>query len=182
MITMMLGALQQGSVRWLLACLAALLLAGSVNAQAAQTCPATQDDVNRVASSMYCPVCENIPLDACGTSTCIQWQNEIRLMLEQCATQDQIVADFVTRFGDRVVGIPQDPTLRALSLVTPWVLGVLALIVGVMTFVRWSRLRSADTFEPLPFKWTPGDAVGDLAVFDETRYRQQLEEDLKRRR
>lgn len=177
-----LDALLHRFPRLLAACIGLFMLAGSVNAQTGQTCPATQDDVNRVASSMYCPVCENIPLDACGTPTCIQWQNEIRLMLEQCASQEQIVADFVTRFGDRVVGIPQDPLLRALSLVTPWLLAGLALIVGVMTFVRWSRLRSADTFEPLPFKLMTADAGGDLAVVDESYYRAQLEEDLKRRR
>lgn len=150
-------------------------------AQTPAICPATQDDVNRVAGSMYCPVCENIPLDACGTTTCVQWQNEIRVMLEQCMTEAQIVSNFVQRFGDRVVGIPQDPLLRGLSLITPWVLAAFALAVGVYTFVRWSRNRSASNIDMPEIKFKPA-AESDAALVDDSYYRAQLEEDLKRRR
>ncbi len=97
----------------------------------------TDDQVNAIAEKLYCPVCENITLDTCGTAACADWRAEIRLQLEQGRTEDEIITDFVTRFGDRVVGTPQDATLRTLSLVTPWVLiaGVL-LIVGSMIFRR----------------------------------------------
>ena len=90
----------------------------------------TDDQVNAIAEKLYCPVCENITLDTCGTAACADWRAEIRLQLEQGRTEDQIVTDFVARFGDRVVGTPQDATLRTLSLVTPWVL-----IAGVLLFV-----------------------------------------------
>ena len=85
--------------------------------------------MNAIAKKLYCPVCENITLDTCGTAACADWRDEIRLQLEQGRTEDQIINDFVSRFGDRVVGTPQDTALRALSLVTPWVIiaGVLLL-------------------------------------------------------
>jgi cytochrome c-type biogenesis protein CcmH/NrfF len=34
----------------------------------AQGSDPTDDEVNAIASQLYCPVCENIPLDACGTA------------------------------------------------------------------------------------------------------------------
>jgi len=33
--------------------------------------PVTDDDVNDVASQMYCPICEMEPLDTCGATTSI---------------------------------------------------------------------------------------------------------------
>jgi cytochrome c-type biogenesis protein CcmH len=122
---------------WLL--LVALLLV--VSPVLAQEDIVTDDQVNAIAQKLYCPVCENIPLDACGTAACDDWRNEIRLQLESGMTEDQIINDFVTRFGDRVVGTPQDPTLRALSLVTPYLFIAAGVIVGV-SFVLRHRSRS----------------------------------------
>ena len=38
----------------------------------------TDDQVNAIANQLYCPVCENIPLDTCGTLACEDWREEIR--------------------------------------------------------------------------------------------------------
>ncbi|MCB0056701.1 MAG: cytochrome c-type biogenesis protein CcmH [Caldilineaceae bacterium] len=103
----------------------------------AQESTITDDQVNDVASEMYCPVCENIPLDACQTQACAEWREEIRDMLGEGYTPDEVKVDFVRRFGDRVVGTPLDPTLRAISVVTPYVLAGLALIAAIWTVMRW---------------------------------------------
>lgn len=94
----------------------------------------TLDDVNRVAERMYCPECENIPLDKCGTVVCIQWKREIASQLEQGRTDDEIINDFATRFGDYVIGIPQDPFFRNLSFIAPIAIAVLALMAGMWVF------------------------------------------------
>jgi len=44
----------------------------------AQGSEPTDDEVNAIAKQLYCPVCENISLDACGTAACEQWRNIIR--------------------------------------------------------------------------------------------------------
>ena len=36
----------------------------------AQDAPVTDDEVNEVARDLYCPVCENTPLDVCPTQAC----------------------------------------------------------------------------------------------------------------
>ncbi len=114
-----------------------LVAAAAVVAQDQSTSTVTDDQVNAIAKKLYCPVCENITLDTCGTAACADWRDQIRQELEQGRTEDQIIADFVQRFGDRVVGTPEDGVLRALSLVTPWVImaGVL-LILGRMLLNR----------------------------------------------
>ena len=109
---------------------------------------ATADEVNAVAEQLFCPVCENIPLDTCGTAACADWRNEIKLQLESGMTPDQIIADFVRRFGDRVVGVPQDPALNALTMVTVVVL-IGAALLGGLYFVLRNR-RSGAQAAPAP--------------------------------
>ena len=82
-------------------------------------------------------------------------------------SEEQIIDSFVRRYGDRVLGTPQDPALRALSLVTPFVIAGLALLTGIYTFMRWRR---RPRFEPAPASDAP-------AISDD--YRQQLERDLR---
>ena len=38
----------------------------------------TDDDVNQVARELYCPICENTPLDVCETQACEDWRQLIR--------------------------------------------------------------------------------------------------------
>ncbi len=72
----------------------------------AQGSDPTDDDVNAVAKQLYCPVCENIPLDACGTAACEQWRGIIRDKLRDGWSEDQIKEYFVAQYGDRVLAEP----------------------------------------------------------------------------
>ena len=62
----------------LLALIAVLLLTGAVSANTPEPGNPSDDDVNEVAGQLYCPVCENIPLDVCPTQACGQWRDLIR--------------------------------------------------------------------------------------------------------
>lgn len=143
----------------------------------------TDDDVNRIAHQLYCPVCENIPLDVCGTQACAQWRDEIRIQLQAGKTEQQIIADFVNRYGDRVVGTPQDPTLRNLSLVTPWVLSAIALLIAAAVFVRW-RLAQTRSLQAraAPAALATPVSNAELTPQHLEQYRARLERDLARRR
>jgi cytochrome c-type biogenesis protein CcmH len=147
-----------------------LLLTLPVAAQDTTT-PISDDDVNAVAHQMYCPVCENVPLDVCPTLACAQWRAEIREQLTAGLTVEQIQADFVRRYGQQVLGTPQDPALRALSLATPWIAAALALAIGVWVFIRWNRTPPGGSAAP------PLD-VDEL----EAAYRTRVEQDLLARR
>lgn len=133
-------------VKWALLALGLLILVLALSAplaaraqedvQPGTTRVVTDDEVNAIANKLFCPVCENITLDTCGTAACDDWRYEIRLQLEQGYTEAQIVEDFVRRFGDRVVGTPLDPTLRAISLYTPWLLVAAALIASGVVLMK----------------------------------------------
>lgn len=99
----------------------------------------SDDAVNAVAARMYCPVCEFVPLDTCGEAACMVWKEEIREQLAAGRTADQIISGFVERYGDRVVGVPQDPGLRLLSIIGPVIVAIAALFTGFATFLRWQR-------------------------------------------
>ncbi len=152
--------------RWLL-CLAMLLLGG--------LCLSAQDvndtAVIEVAERLYCPVCENIPLDECQTTACLEWKEEIRQQLAAGRDAQQIIDSFVERFGDHVVGLPQTPLLRAVTLLLPLLATIFALGLGARTFRRFSR-------QPKLRPAADGAAQGELS---EAAYRQRLEDDLRAR-
>jgi len=135
--------------------------------------PVTADDINAVAKQMYCPVCENIPLDVCPTDACQQWREEIGTELAAGKTPDEIKSAFVARYGDRVVGTPEDPTLRALSLITPPAVAVVAIIIAGWVVFRWRRNRQIANNIAAP--------VSSLPTSDDD-YRARLEQDLLSRR
>jgi len=132
----------------------------------------TADQVNAIAEKLYCPVCENIPLDVCGTAACADWRDEIRIQLESGMTEQQIIDDFVRRFGDRVVAIPQDPTLRAVSLFTPYIVIGLGLLVALSVIWRFQR-RKAVGFAGGPAAATPATADHSSSYYE------QLQKDLE---
>jgi cytochrome c-type biogenesis protein CcmH len=145
----------------------------TVSTAPVDTSAISDDAVNAVAESLYCPVCENIPLDTCPTQACIQWREEIRIQLAEGQSEQQIISNFVNRYGDRVVGVPEDPALRALSLITPWLMGAVVLVAGVSILIRWRRGQGGTL---------AGSAGTVTALNDEASYRARLEADLVKRR
>ncbi|GIK27125.1 MAG: hypothetical protein HND48_16895 [Chloroflexi bacterium] len=166
---------KRSAARAMLALALLIAVVVAVGLAAAQdTSTVTANDVNEIAKTLYCPVCENIPLDTCPTAACEDWRYEIRLMLEDGFTPDEIKADFVRRFGDRVVGTPYDPVLRALSFVIP----ILA-AVGVVALVIYVSVRARHT--PPQHRL---DAVTPAAQNDglslQERLRAEIERDIAR--
>jgi cytochrome c-type biogenesis protein CcmH len=135
--------------------------------------PVTDDQVNAVAKQLYCPVCENIPLDVCPTDACKEWRALIRVKLSQGWSEKQIKDYFVQQYGDRVVGTPPTTTpLNWLAYLVPPV----AILAGIFIFYRAVRAM----MRPAP------QAAGNPAAPPETgqtedEYVRRLEEELKKR-
>jgi cytochrome c-type biogenesis protein CcmH len=98
----------------------------------------TYDDVNAVASQMYCDVCAGIPLDECESVACRQWRQEIARQLGQGRSRDEIIDYFVQRYGGDVAAIPRGESDRALVFAVPV---ALALLIGVLGFFQVRNLR-----------------------------------------
>jgi len=131
----------------------------------------TEEQMLEIASRMYCPICENEPLDECRNATCLQWKDEIRRLLREGYTEEEIISSFVDRYGQHVVGIPRDPTLRTLSFIAPVIGTLLAFVVAGYIFWQW---QSQQQRKP---KVEPEDTSQQSNVSDE--YRALIERDLQ---
>lgn len=108
---------------WIALSILLLLCLIPVSASAQGSTP-TDDEVNAVAKQLYCPVCENIPLDACGTQACEQWRGVIRDRLAEGWTEDQIKDYFVAQYGDRVLAEPPREGFNWIVYIVPMVIFV----------------------------------------------------------
>ena len=144
-----------------------VLLAGATGPVAAQEPTPSDDEVNAIARGLYCPVCENVPLDVCPTQACEQWRATIREKLTLGWTEDEIKAYFVAQYGDRVLASPPARGFNWLVYVLPPLVILAAGVFLWQTMRRW-RVSAA---EPEPSTGAP----------DQDPYVQRVEEELRRR-
>ncbi len=148
-----------------------ILLAGRLYGRAlAQNPTPTDDEVNRIAHQLYCPVCENTPLDVCPTEACRQWRDLIRQKLSQGWTEAEIKQYFVEQYGARVLAEPPRTGLNWLVYVLP------PLIILTGAFLLFRAMRA----------WTKPAAAsaasGSRAEPPGDEYIARLEEELKKRK
>ena len=111
----------------------------------AQSSDPTDDDVNAVAKQLYCPVCENIPLDACGTAACEQWRGVIYDKLKEGWTEDQIKDYFVAQYGDRVLAEPPKQGFNWLVYLVPLLVFAGGGFLLYRGFDRWKEIAPTAT-------------------------------------
>ncbi len=140
-------------------------------ARAQQPTPSA-DDVNAIARQLYCPICENTPLDVCPTDACRDWRELIRQMLAQGQTPDAIKQYFVDHYGARVLSEPPRSGLNLLVYIVP----PLALLIGAfllfMAIRTWMRVT----------KRIPGEATPLAGSVDRDEYAARFEEELQKRK
>jgi len=137
---------------------------------AAQTV-VTDDQVNEVAKDLYCPVCENTPLDVCATQACADWRELIREKLGQGQTEAEIHNYFVTQYGESVLATPQPRGFNLLA----WVFPIFAVLLGGTIFVRYIHgIRIAALEEELA-------AEGGAIASEPNDYISRVEAELRER-
>jgi cytochrome c-type biogenesis protein CcmH len=151
---------------WLTFILTGILIA-TVSAQGSTP---TDDQVNAIAKQLYCPVCENTPLDVCPTQACKEWREEIRSMLADGKSEAEIKQHFVDYYGARVLAEPPRTGLNWLVYVVPPMLIVAGAFVLFRALRSWSRPSDTTGTPPM----TKPETVDD-------EYMARLEEDLRKR-
>jgi cytochrome c-type biogenesis protein CcmH len=148
-----------------------LLLAGS-GVVAAQNPTPSDNEVNRVAKQLFCPVCENIPLDVCPTQACAEWRELIRQKLAAGWSDEKIKDYFALQYGDRVLSEPPRRGLNWLVYFLPplFFLGGVAIVYTVLRRMRSTPAPS--TPEPASVE-SAGEASDDA-------YLRKVEEELKK--
>ena len=140
-------------------------------AQDAQPTEPSDDDVNRVASTLYCPVCENMSLDVCPTQACAQWRDIIRQKLTEGWTNTEIQNYFVAQYGDRVLPVLPRTGLNWLIYILP----PLFIFGGALILFRSLRSMRAKQTALVT-------AREEQVTGTDDPYLRRLEEDLKRRK
>ena len=154
---------------------AALLSRTSSQVRAQEPTP-SDDDVNAIASQLFCPVCENTPLDVCPTEACRQWRDLIRQMLAEGKSADEIQQYFVENYGARVLSEPPRTGLNWLVYLVPpaaFLLGAFLLFRGLRSWQAQTRLAAAEAAPESEAQTAP--PAGD-------EYVTRLEEELKKRK
>ncbi len=135
----------------------------------------TDDEVNAIAKQLYCPVCENTPLDVCPTEACRQWRELIRLQLSQGMTEAEIKQYFVDNYGGRVLAEPPRTGLNWLVYIIPPVMIVAGAFVLFRSFREWTKPRAVET-------GAGGDDEAEGPSLEKDDYVARLEEELKKRK
>jgi cytochrome c-type biogenesis protein CcmH len=159
----------------LLALFAIMLMAGTASADTPEPGLPTDDDVNQVARQLYCPVCENIPLDVCPTTACGQWRDLIGEKLADGWSEDQIKQYFVDQYGDRVLAEPPRTGLHWIIYILP----PLFFLAGI--YLVYRVLRSMRSPADVPAEGTATSTHETAPAGDDDPYLRQMEEELKRR-
>mgnify|MGYP005625219277 FL=1 len=120
----------------LLIILLSLFSIGTVAAQGG-TDEISDDEVNAIASQLFCPVCENTPLDVCETQACKQWRELIRLKLSEGSTEAEINEYFVANYGARVLSEPPREGFSLLVYFVPPAIILAGIVILFRAFKQW---------------------------------------------
>ncbi|MEZ4593933.1 MAG: cytochrome c-type biogenesis protein [Chloroflexota bacterium] len=134
----------------------------------------TDDEVNDVAKDLYCPVCENTPLDVCPTQACADWRELIRQQLSDGATPEEVQAYFVRQYGE---GVLSNPPKTGFNLIL-WIFPVAAVVLGGVFFSRYvSSLRASAEGVDEAFE----EDVAEASNIPQDDYHARLEAELRNR-
>jgi cytochrome c-type biogenesis protein CcmH len=149
--------------------LAAVLAFISMVTASAQEPAPSDDEVNRIAKKLYCPVCENVPLDVCPTEACRQWREQIREMLIEGRTEEQIIDYFAVTYGERAAGDPRNK-LEAYLIPVVFILAGAILLVSALRM--WRK----------PLATAPDSPLDEVKPVPQDEYMARFEEELKKRK
>ena len=135
----------------------------------------SDDEVNAIARQLFCPVCENTPLDVCPTQACHDWRELIRQMLAEGKTPNEIEQYFVDHYGARVLAEPPQSGLNWLVYIVPPLAFLIGAFLLFQAFRAWKRL-------PKP---TASDGTGPSThahtITEEDEYESRIEAELRKR-
>jgi len=146
-----------------------LVIFGASTQALAQGEEPTDDDVNRIAKQLFCPVCESTPLDVCPTEACRQWRDLIRQMLTEGKSEDQIKQYFVEQYGARVLA---EPPNKLASYAVP----VVAFLLGAFLLFRAFRMWMK------PVEAEAGSSEEEAQPVAQDDYIKKFEEEMKKRK
>ncbi len=97
--------------------------------------PTLEDAVSSIARDLMCPVCAGQTVAESNSDVAVQIRAQIRERLQRGETREQILAYFVSQFGEGVLAAPRKHGAGLVLWLTP----VAVFGVGVVVLTRYLR-------------------------------------------
>ena len=121
--------------------------------------------IRDIENNLIAPCCWNQPISVHYSEVSEQMRQEVRTMVAQGKSRDEILDFYVAKYGERILATPRPKGINALAYILPWA----ALILGAWGLVIFLKRRR------LPAPVTPVAAP----TAPEERYRETIEKELK---
>lgn len=121
------------------------------------------EGASRLEGRIMAPCCWNQTIDIHGSEPAYELRREIRKRLKAGESPDAIEASFVTRFGPKILAVPDSSPLGSLATLLSLAFGG-AGVAGYFMLKRWSRagkLSDAKKAEKSPAASAKPDALDE---------------------
>jgi cytochrome c-type biogenesis protein CcmH len=145
--------------------LAALLLA---TATATATAATPRTTLNAVESEVMCVSC-GVSLGIADSPQATAERNDIIDLIQQGKTKDQIEAELVSTYGNRVLASPKSSGFGLAAYLVPIAIVLIAIIAGLLFVPKWRRARTDTALAPAGPSLSDADTARleeDLARYD----------------
>jgi len=106
--------------------------------------------VEEVEKNLMCTCGCTMPLYTCVHQTAEDMRSEIQRMIDQGMSKDQIIASYVSRYGEKILSAPTKKGFNLVAWVTPFL--ALFIVAGFLykAVRRWSAISATLPEETLP--------------------------------
>jgi cytochrome c-type biogenesis protein CcmH len=115
--------------------------AATANTTADTLARTPQTTLNAVESEVMCVSC-GVPLGIADSPQATAERKDITDLIAQGKTKDEIKAELVATYGNRVLASPKSSGFGLAAYLVPIVIVVLALIAGAIFIPKWRRTRT----------------------------------------
>ncbi len=141
---------------------------------------ALQDRVRAIASTLRCPVCQDLSVADSPSALAEEMRTTIAEKLQAGETPDQIRAGFVGAYGQWILLAPTHSGLNLVAWIAPVLLLVGGLLLAVTSVRRWSAGSAGrEVREPDPTRQESGSGLtrDDRMILDRAILRVRDEPD-----
>jgi cytochrome c-type biogenesis protein CcmH len=104
--------------------------------------PTAEARADALAAELRCPDCQGLSVADSQTPAAREIRRQVADLVAGGATDDEVRAHFVDRYGEWILLAPSAPAL--------WLLPLLAVVAGAAVLLAWLRRRSPHTDEASP--------------------------------
>ncbi|MDC3425775.1 cytochrome c-type biogenesis protein CcmH [Aquibacillus sp. 3ASR75-11] len=112
----------------------------------------TRREVLNVAKEIHPPGClDSMTADYCNLSTAYETRSEIRGLLEQGMSKNEVIDTLVQKYGDRILASPSTEGFNLIPWIAPGISVVLGAALVIFIIYQWSKKKpqeSEDYSEP----------------------------------